>query len=153
MAKPALKVALENAEIEEPFRSRLELKVAKQLKSEGIKYDYESIVVPYKVPSRDAKYTPDFPCPHDIILEAKGRFGHRGKGGAAERQKLILVKEQHPHLDIRLVFQNANLPIYKGSKTTYAKWADDHGFLWADKGVVPDAWIKEMKTQTRTKQS
>lgn len=150
MAKPALKFALEKAEVETAYRSRLELKVAKQLEREGITFDYETLVVPYVVPSRDARYTPDFPCPADIILEAKGRFGHRGKGGAQERQKMVLVKEQHPHLDIRLVFQNAQMPIYKGSKTTYAKWADDHGFPWADKGTVPPSWIKQMKAAKRS---
>jgi hypothetical protein len=153
VAKSAIKLALENAEIETPFKSKLEKRVADQLQRAGIKYDYETIVVPYKVPARDAKYTPDFPCPADIIIEAKGRFGHRGKGGAQERQKLILVKEQHPHLDIRIVFQNAKLPIYgKGknaSKTNYAKWATDHGFQFADKGVVPAAWIEEMKKPKR----
>jgi hypothetical protein len=151
MPKPALKLALEHAELETGFRSRLEKKVADQLAKEGIAYEYESIVIPYVVPSRDARYTPDFPCPAKIILEAKGRFGHRGKGGAAERQKLVLVKEQHPHLDIRLVFQRASTPIYKGSKTTYAKWADDHGFKWSDNGTVPAAWIKEMKQSAATR--
>jgi len=145
MAKSAIKLALENAEIETGFRSRLEKKVADQLTAAGITYEYETVVVPYAVPARAAKYTPDFPCPAGIILEAKGRFGHRGKGGAAERQKLILVKEQHPELDIRLVFQNAQMTIYKKSPTTYAKWAADHGFKWADKGTVPDKWINEMK--------
>jgi hypothetical protein len=43
------------------------------------------------------------------------------------------------------VFQNANAKIYKGSKTTYAKWAEDHDFKWADKGIVPASWIKELK--------
>lgn len=145
MAKSAIKLALESAEIETGFRSRLEKKGADQLTAAGIKYGYETLVIPYKIPERVARYTPDFPCPGGIILEFKGRFGHRGKGGAAERQKLVLVREQHPHLDIRLVFQNANMAIYKGSPTTYAKWATDHGFPWADKGTVPQAWINEMK--------
>lgn len=148
MPKTALRLALENAEVETDFRSGLEKKVAGQLKREGVGYVYEEIVVPYKVPSRDAKYVTDFSC-GPIILEIKGVFGHRGRGGARERQKYILVKEQHPNLDIRFVFQNASKPIYKGSKTTYAKWADDHGFPWADKGTVPASWIKEMKPAKR----
>ena len=41
---------------------------------------------------------------------------------------MILLKEQHPELDIRIVFQDMKKPIYRGSKTTYAKWATDHGF-------------------------
>lgn len=147
---PALKLALEEAEVEENFRSRLELKVAKQLKAAGIEFEYEKRKVPYKVPARDAFYLVDFDV--EMIIETKGRFGHRGSGGAKERQKYILIKLQHPALDIRFVFQNAKLTIYKGSKTTYAMWADEHGFPWADKGVVPDKWIKEIKN-ARSKNS
>jgi hypothetical protein len=135
--------------IEAAFRSGLEKKVAAQLDAAGIEYTFEGERIPYRVPARDAYYLPDFPRLNGttIIIEAKGRFGHhRGDGvGAKERQKLILVKEQNPHLDIRIVFQDARKPIYKGSKTTYAKWAEDHGFKWADKGTVPVAWIKEMQ--------
>lgn len=134
--------------LEAAYKSGLERKVAAQLDAAGIEYAYEGERLPYRVPEREAKYLPDFPITGTkIYIEAKGRFGHhRGDGaGAKERQKLILVREQHPELDIRIVFQDARKPIYRGSKTTYAKWADDHGFLWADKGTVPAAWIKEMK--------
>lgn len=140
MTKPIL--------IEARFRSSLERKVADQLATEGISFEYETKKVPYRVPARDAKYLPDFVLPGtNILLEAKGRFGgwRSDSTGASERQKLVLLKEQHPDLDIRLVFQHAGKPIYKGSKTTYAKWADDHGFTWADKGTVPAAWIESVK--------
>jgi Phage endonuclease I len=134
--------------VEARYRSRLEKKVADQLDDAGIPYDYESQWVRYIVPAREAKYLPDFTIRNTkILIEAKGRFGgfRSDSSGAQERQKLILLKEQHPDLDIRIVFQDAKKPIYKGSKTTYAKWADDHGFTWADKGVVPAAWIRELK--------
>jgi hypothetical protein len=49
------------------------------------------------------------------------------------------------------VFQDVKKPIYKGSKTTYAKWATDHGFTFSDKGVVPASWIKELKNPSPTK--
>lgn len=126
--------------LQERYRSRLEVKIANQLRGEGIQFGYESRKVPFLVPARNAKYTPDFNCPGGIILEGKGWFKTAG-----ERQKLIHVRDCNPGIDIRLVFQNANKPIYKGSKTTYAKWADDHGFKWCDKGVVPNSWINEMK--------
>ena len=119
------------------YRSKLEERIAKQLQQAGVSFTYEDLKIKYEVPKRQAKYTPDFQF-GNIIVEAKGRFRT-----TAERQKLLLVKEQYPHLDIRLVFQNANLPIYKGSKTTYAQWANDNGFRWADKGVIPEAWLHE----------
>jgi hypothetical protein len=145
--KPALSL-----EIEPQFRSGLEEKVAAQLGHSGITYGFESQWVKYEVPARVAKYLPDFTIEKTtIILEAKGRFGgHKSDSeGTKERQKMILLKAQHPELDFRFVFQRATNKIYKGSPTTYAKWADDHGFLWADKGTVPAAWIKEIQTQQR----
>lgn len=120
-------------------RSKLEDRIASQLENAGITYQYETLKVPYVVPARNAKYIPDF-IVGTMIVEGKGRFRT-----AADRQKLILVKEQNPHLDIRIVFQRASNPIYKGSKTTYAKWAEDHGFLWADGGVIPEEWINDLK--------
>jgi len=35
------------------------------------------------------------------------------------------------------------------ARQDYAKWATDNGFLWADKGVIPPEWIKEMKQQQK----
>lgn len=135
-------------EIEPAFRSGLEKKVADQLVAAKVDFGHESQWVRYDVPARTAKYLPDFTIANTaILIEAKGRFGgtHRGGNGAAERQKLVLLKEQHPELEIRIVFERASMPIYKGSKTTYAKWADDHGFKWSDKGIVPASWLKEIK--------
>jgi hypothetical protein len=133
-------------QLETEYRSRLEKKIADQLQAEGIAFGYETLKVPYVVPERNAKYNPDFlPADTDIILEGKGWFKPK------DRQKLVFVKEAHPHLDIRLVFQNAQNKLYKGSPTTYAKWADDHGFPWCDKGTLPAAWIKEMKQRATRK--
>jgi hypothetical protein len=69
-------------------------------------------------------------------VESKGRFL------TADRQKHLLVKEQHPHLDIRFVFQRSANPIRKSSATTYAAWCQKHGFVFADKSVPP-AWLRE----------
>jgi hypothetical protein len=124
-------------------RSALEDKVANQLTKLGVNFSYEGTRLDYKIPARKAKYTPDFIVelsdehgPKALVIEAKGWFRT-----AAERHKMVLVKECNPHLDIRIIFQNANKPIYKGSPTTYAKWADENGFLWSDKGLVPEEWI------------
>lgn len=130
--------------LEARYRSRLEHKIAEQLASEGIDFAYEPKRIPYTVPERDAKYLLDFECPNSIILEGKGWFKT-----AAERQKYIHIRDSNPGIDLRFVFQDANKPIYKGSKTNYAKWATDHGFLWCTKGRVPPEWIEEMKRKRK----
>lgn len=104
-----------------------------QLRAPGT--EYEKVKVKYRI-ERDATYTPDFRLPNGIIVETKGRFL------ASDRTKHLLVKAQHPDLDIRFLFQRAHTRLSKTSQTTYADWCDKHGFKWADKRV-PDAWIKE----------
>ncbi|WP_316235031.1 MULTISPECIES: hypothetical protein [unclassified Bradyrhizobium] len=150
MSKPALT-------IEPEFRSDLERDVAAKLAQAGVPFAFEGMHIHYTVPAREAKYLPDFHfdgCP--IILEPKGRFGGnyafagRRMGGSKdaavkERQKFVLLKEQHPEWDIRFIFSRAKTPIYPGSKTSYGKWATDHGFKWAEKHV-PDEWIEEIKS-------
>jgi hypothetical protein len=120
------------------FRSGLEEKVAGELASLGVPVRYEdpAAVIKYVKPSRASKYTPDFVLPNGIIVETKGRFL------TADRQKHILVKDQHPTLDIRFVFSNSRARISKTSATTYAMWCERHGFKYADKSV-PAAWLKE----------
>lgn len=120
------------------YRSRLEERIADQLDEAGIKFQYENQKLKYTVPARNATYTPDFDL-GPFLIEAKGYFR-----SASDRQKLVLVRKDNPDADIRLVFQKATNPIYKGSPTTYAKWAEDHGFKWADNGVIPDEWLEEI---------
>lgn len=100
---------------------------------------YEAEVLKYHV-EEDRKYYPDFILKTKkklkIYIEGKGKFTSR------DRVKMMLVKAQHPHLDIRFVFYRANAKIRKGSKTTHAMWAEQHGFPWADKNIPP-AWILE----------
>jgi hypothetical protein len=159
VSKAPLKKALDETKIEKKYRSGLEEKIAAQLLQAGIEFDYEGYTVPYSVPARVAKYTPDFTC-GGIIIEGKGNFGagsfFRGRfsgmsgNSAKERQKFALLKEQHPRLDIRFVFSRASAPIYKNSPTTHAKWAEDHGFKWAEKSIPP-AWLIEMQKQQKRK--
>lgn len=80
-------------------------------------------------------YTPDFCIDKCKFLEIKGQFL------AADRTKHLLIKEQYPDLDIRFVFDNPNRAINKGSKTTYASWADKHGFKWCGK-EIPKEWLQ-----------
>lgn len=116
------------------YRSGLEEKISSQIAARGLTVKYETEVIEYEVPSRKAKYRPDFKLSNGVIIETKGRFV------AKDRQKHVLVKEQHPEIDLRFVFQRSKAPIYKGSKTTYADWCDKHGFVYADK-LIPLEWF------------
>lgn len=117
------------------FRSGLEEKISQELASQGISFGYEDRVIRYLKPAKEAKYTPDFNLPNGIIVETKGRFL------TADRQKHLLVKKQHPELDIRFVFSNSRQRISKQSKTTYADWCQKNGFIYAD-GSIPKDWLK-----------
>jgi len=122
------------------WRSGLEESLAAYLDERNIPYQYEENKLVYTVPQRQATYTPDFYVTTRsgkvIIIETKGRFV------TADRQKMLLVKEQHPDLDIRFVFSNPNTRISKKSQTTYAAWCEKHGFLYAAK-VTPEEWLNE----------
>ena len=116
------------------YRSGLEEIIDAQLKQNHIDGEYEKHKVHYIKPITHHEYTPDFRLPNGIFIETKGRFV------VEDRKKHILIKEQHPELDIRFVFQNSKNKIRKGSKTTYADWCNKHGFLYADK-VIPREWL------------
>lgn len=119
------------------FRSGLEEHVADQLDQLGVSFEYESMVIKYTRPEKIHRYTPDFIIlSNNIIVETKGRFLTK------DRQKHLLIKKQNPDLDIRFVFSNPNQRISKTSKTTYAKWCDSKGFLYA-KQTIPTTWLKE----------
>jgi len=115
------------------FRSGLEEKVADDLKARGVSFTFEEDKIPYTV---EHTYTPDFKLPNGIYIETKGYFA------PSDRSKHLSVKKQHPHLDIRFVFQNPNTRLSSRSKTTYAQWCEKHGFLYA-KGFIPEEWIRE----------
>lgn len=119
------------------FRSGLEKRIADDLETKGISFDYEKLKITYSIPERVATYTPDFVIlGNGIIVEGKGIFD------TEDRKKHLLVKQQHPHLDIRFVFSRSAAPIYKGSPTTHGAWATHHGFQFAEK-LIPEAWMRE----------
>ena len=110
------------------YRSGLEEVNSDLLKTFSIEPKYEQYYLEYVVPERKHKYTPDFVLPNGIIVETKGVH--------------LLIKEQHPNLDIRFVFSRSATPIYKGSKTTYASFCDKNGIPYADK-KIPEEWLNE----------
>lgn len=109
-------------------RSRFEHHVGLWLEQKGIVYEYETLKLPYYVKEHSASctgcggkdirkhgnYIPDyFLVDLGIILEAKGRWD------AQDRKKLKAIKEQHPDIDLRMVFMYDNW-ITKNKKKRYS---------------------------------
>ena len=115
------------------FRSGLEEKVADLMVSLDVKYEYESTKIPYQI---QYNYTPDFLLPNGIYLECKGYWE------AADRRKIKAVKQLHPEIDLRMVFQSPFNKISKKSKTTYAQWCDKHDIPWTAFYNIPLEWFQ-----------
>ncbi len=113
------------------FRSKFEQRLALALKKAGVGFTYESQRISYV---KTHHYTPDFVLENGVILEAKGRFL------SSDRAKHLLIKSQHPELDIRFVFMRASNTLNKRSKTTYGDWCDKHGILWCERSI-PREWF------------
>lgn len=119
-------------------KSRLELKLIEQLERAGAAYEYETIKLPY---IKRHNYIPDFILKEQcIVIEAKGLFD------LEDRSKMAAVKKAYPDLDIRILFQNENTKIRKGSTTTYKDWCVKNGFMCAS-GFIPDEWLKHKPTE------
>ena len=119
------------------YRSVLELIDSQYLDTKKIVFKYEAIKIEWEDLAYRT-YTPDFVLPNNIIIEVKGRFITQ------DRRKHREIKRQHPHLDIRFVFENSKRKLYKGAKTTYKEWCERYGFLYYDR-IIPESWLKEKK--------
>lgn len=124
------------------MRSKFERRLAKKLDEKGVNYEYEKWSYEYDEPVkqrrarcldcggtnlvRSAWYTPDFFISSGFIVEAKGRFT------AADRRKMLAVREFHPELADKLVmvFMRDN-KIHKNSDTTYSMWCEAQGIDYA----------------------
>jgi hypothetical protein len=122
--------------IKHGYRSGFEHTVSKELTEAKVKFEYETTVISYIKPETNHTYTIDFTLPNGILVETKGRWV------LEDRKKHLLIKKQHPELDIRFVFMNPNGKIRKGSKTTYANFCDKHEIIWAAKSI-PQEWYNE----------
>ena len=131
------KITKDAAGIKHGFRSGLEERIIKQLEEYDIKPNYEAIKLDYIIPESKHVYTPDFPVCKSIVIETKGRWV------LEDRQKMLLLIEQHPEIEFRMLFYNANQKIKKGSKTSYADWCDKHNIKWANK-EIPQEWIADI---------
>lgn len=119
------------------FRSGFEKKGAKYMKDLGVDFKYEARRIPYTVPSKNRYYVPDFELPNGVIVEFKGKLDRD------TREKMLLVVEQNPDLDIRLLFMRNN-KLSKQSKTRYSDWCEKHNIKWAasDIGHIPEEWFE-----------
>lgn len=117
------------------MKSSPEVKFATWLDEVAIPWEYESIKLDYALPGR--RYCPDFWIADQIYVEVKGWLRPE------DRTKMIAVRDQHPEVDIRFVFVDANKTLNKKSKTTYGMWATKHGFKWAEK-TIPKEWLEEI---------
>lgn len=127
------------------YRSGLEDDIATQIAEAGkpVLYERPEDKITYTVPERQATYSPDFKLPKQggfFFCETKGIFD------VADRAKHLLIKQQHPDIDIRFVFSNQNQKIYKNSPTSYAMWCEKHGFRYANK-TIPTEWLTEGDNQ------
>lgn len=118
-----------NAKPTDRFRSKLENHVWKtRPKLRGVKYGYETTAISYV---SEHTYTPDFtvilPDNRVIYIEVKGYFRPEDK------RKMKLVKQQNPHLDIRMVLSAAT--------NSNINWCEKWGFPWAWRHI-PEDWLK-----------
>lgn len=119
------------------FRSGFEKRIWDNAKKSKKQLDYEPQhpKIHYTIPYR---YIPDFVLPNGIVVEAKGYLRPR------DRTKMRKVKEQNPHLDIRLLFQNANQRLTKSKNSEmYWQWAERLGFIWDEGDKIPLEWWQE----------
>ena len=113
------------------YISKFEASIAANLHAKNVAFTYESIRLEYTL---EGSYVPDFILPSGVLVEAKGHLR------TEDRRKLRAVKTQHPHLDIRLCFQNANEKISKKKNSMrYYEWCDRYGFKCCHK-VIPADW-------------
>lgn len=120
-------------------RNKLEKKVYDSLCNIlGKQPAYEKDTLEYTVPASTHKYTPDFRIRKNVYIETKGIWDK------ADRDKILLCREQHPEKIICMCFYNSNYKIYPGSKTTYGDWCDQNLIPWCDiKNGLPKEWFED----------
>lgn len=120
-------------------RSKLEQTLAKLLNNTNSIWEYEVTKIPYIIPESNHTYTVDFSLINGILLEGKGYLSSH-----QERHKYVLLKQQHPDLDLRFVFDNPN-KLCGGTKMTHAKWAEKYGFPYCSIKDIEQivSWVKE----------
>ena len=123
------------------YRNKFEERTGRALDNVGAEFSYETLKLEYFV---ESEYIPDFviktPSGAQRIVETKGNgrsFDHH------TRRKMIAVKQQHPELDIRILFYSDGKIGPKRKDGTFmlqSDWAKKHGFIYAIKDI-PKEWL------------
>lgn len=124
-----------------PYKNKFEYMTASHIRSRKLKFGYETERLEYTLTK---KYVPDF-----IIKVGKKTLYIETKGNgrswdAATRAKMVAIKEQHPKLDIRILFwANGEFGAKRkdGTRQTQLAWAEKNGFIAAVR-EIPDAWLQ-----------
>ena len=149
------------------FRSGGEMLMAGFLREKGVPFLYEerSLAIPYVIPASDHKYLPDF-----FLKKKDGTImyiDYKGLWELDDRRKHLYIKREHPHLDIRIVFEKDPHKQYIGARGKSATYADictegkgrgefksfyiPYSWVQRDKsGVkqfIPAAWLKECEVK------
>jgi len=126
-----------------PYRNKFEQQTAEDIRLHKSAFVYEKAKFDYVV---RGKYLVDF-----SIVKKNGTVMHietKGNGlsfdGHAKR-KMRAVKEQHPYLDIRMLFYSDGKCGPKRKDGTFMRqsdWAMRYGFKYAIKNI-PESWYAE----------
>lgn len=126
---------------ENGFRSNFENNINNNIDSKYKGYIfYETENIDYII---EHKYKPDFIIENKetgkkIYIEAKGLFN------SDDRRKILAVLKCNPNIDLRIIFQNGNNKIRKGSKKTYIDWCNDNNIKCTEAECIPKKWIEEI---------
>ena len=125
------------------YRNKFEEQTAEALNANNVPFLYEDTKIPYTI---SGTYLVDFKIITNsgkiIFIETKGNgrsFDH------ACRKKMISVKEQHPDIDLRIVFYSDGKIGPKRKDGTYMRqmeWAKKYGFDASVK-EIPLEWLQE----------
>lgn len=151
--------AVDKVVSESTFRSRYEIEVAANFDAQELAYEYESITLPYLQPvikgvcsscgackvAQKRTYTPDFGLKNTqgkiaFFVETKGLFT------SENRRTLLLVKQQLPDVEVRMLFMRNN-KIHKNNPKLYGDWCNEHGIKWAVGKEIPYGWREELRQE------
>lgn len=125
------------------YRNKFEKDTGDHLASKKVKFEYETEKLEYTVAGR---YIPDFIIRKKdgskIYIETKG--GGRSFDGPS-RRKLRAVQEQHPEIDLRIVFYADGKCGPKRKDGTFMRqsdWSKKYGFRFSI-GTIPESWLDE----------
>jgi hypothetical protein len=124
-----------------PYRSWFEVDIALDALEMEYVFGYELQHIIWKEPEKLRKYKPDYWFQKKdgslLVVEAKGRWT------AQDRKKICYVTEQHPNLDLRMLFERDNTLSKSPNSKHYTEWCDKKGIRYAVGRKIPEEWLNE----------